>query len=38
MKNLMSLADDSKEALASAILTDSLVVFHQLEAVVLIAL
>ena len=38
MMNLMSLADDSKEALASAILTESLVVFHQLEAAVLIAL
>ena len=36
--NQMYLADDPKEALASAILTESLVVFHQLNAAVLVAL
>ena len=38
MMNSMYLADDPKEALASAILTESLVVFHQLDAAVLVAL
>ena len=38
MMNLMYLAVDPKEALASAILTELLLVFHQLDAVVLVAL
>ena len=38
MMSLMYLADDTKEALASAILTESLVVFHQLYAAALFAL